>query len=409
MTSLECRECAVSVAGADVIICYGGCGGVFCVKCTRLKKAETKVITENVNIRWCCNECSVSDTNAKFIELKHLIDKMNESRLKTNDIKELIRDSMNAEYRKMKMDILAEISKTMEQKMESEHAKLKNELWCGLGEKMEKQMSNINKMSETDKKKKLSYAQMVRSNENKIVVKSKNKEKGNREIRETLKTVMEPTQELIRTVKEINNGGLIIECGDQQSRQQIERELNEKMGEDFEVEKIKDIRNKGVFKIIGMNENLDEDRIITCIKKQNDIFNEKEIKIVKIYENKNTRRESYNIIVETDRETCEKIIEKKRIKIEWSFLRVFECESVMRCYKCLGFRHKAQECTNKKACGKCAGSHEMKECTSEEINCVNCLELVKKKKITGETNHYAFSRACPAFRHQLVAKRKKAE
>lgn len=124
-----------------------------------------------------------------------------------------------------------------------------------------------------------------------------------------------------------------------------------------------------------------------------------------IKENMGIRREGYNALIETDEETGNMMLEQKRIMMEWDSCIVYEHENVCRCFKCLGFNHNASECVNKKACGRCAGCHDMKDCDVKEIKCVNCSELINKKVMEGDSNHYA-TKACPVLQEILNRKRK---
>lgn len=82
MPPSECKECRANLAQIEeTILCSGGCGSYFCIKCSNLKREETKLLNENDNIKWFCNECSLCDTNTKFIEIKHLIKNSEQSKI----------------------------------------------------------------------------------------------------------------------------------------------------------------------------------------------------------------------------------------------------------------------------------------------------------------------------------------
>lgn len=58
-------------------------------------------------------------------------------------------------------------------------------------------------------------------------------------------------------------------------------------------------------------------------------------------------------------------------------------KNIMICvrFQCLGFNHKARDCTNRKACGKCGGNHEMKEWL------IGGSEMCKMCRISGKENN----------------------
>ena len=95
---------------------------------------------------------------------------------------------------------------------------------------------------------------------------------------------------------------------------------------------------------------------------------------------------------------------KIRIKIEYDSCPVYEYVKVMRCFKCLGFNHKAKDCVNKIACSKCGDSHITRDCNSDRIRCVNCYDLVKKNLAEVDVNHVAFSVKCPAYQKYIQSK-----
>lgn len=150
------------------------------------------------------------------------------------------------------------------------------------------------------------------------------------------------------TVKEISNGGIVVQCMNKESCELVQKKIAEQIGDEFEMEKSREKRETKMFKVIGLTERLSSERLVECITKQNRICEGKEFKAVKIFENYSRREECYNALVETDIETYENIIKQKRINIEWDSCITVEYVRVFRCFKCLGFNHKADECINKK-------------------------------------------------------------
>ena len=49
----------------------------------------------------------------------------------------------------------------------------------------------------------------------------------------------------------------------------------------------------------------------------------------------------------------------------------YNMPSVIRCYNCHGYKHKASSCPNQKACFNCGGAYHGDQC-SEVTNCINC-------------------------------------
>ncbi|KAM0725804.1 hypothetical protein ACS0PU_008530 [Formica fusca] len=80
----------------------------------------------------------------------------------------------------------------------------------------------------------------------------------------------------------------------------------------------------------------------------------------------------------------------------------------MRCYKCWGYSHYAQECKNNVTCRKCAGNHDEKECQSQAKKCANCISMVKEFKLTGiDVNHEVTNRECESYK-RIINKAQKS-
>lgn len=423
--SQVCTECATKVLKCDEVIeCSGGCDKKRCLTCSKLSRDEYKLLNGNINIRFFCNGCSLSNACTKMVEIKQLIKENKQSGIRKSEIKEIVEDviqtKLNNLKNEMKNEISTEINMFLLNTIEDVLKPVKEDILKELKPVKDDIISEVKavqvKMNERqiinnaeNGRKPESYADKVKNdaNKNKIVIKPKEREKGNKKSKEMLKKMIEPTEGLVNAVREINNGGLILECVDENAYEQVHKKMSENLGKDYDLEKkrISGPRKK-MLKVVGLTEKISEERFEECIKKQNKICADKEIRLIKIYENMSTRKESYNALIETDDETCNMILEQKRIMMEWDSCIVYEHETVRRCYKCLGFNHNASECINKKACGKCAGNHNMKDCEAKEIKCVNCSELINKKVMEGDCNHYAFSRACPVFQKIINRKRK---
>ena len=62
------------------------------------------------------------------------------------------------------------------------------------------------------------------------------------------------------------------------------------------------------------------------------------------------------------------IIEKRIYKAE----RYKPQCQIKQCFKCQAYGHKADTCRKKLACGRCAQEHQTRDCTNEQVKCVNC-------------------------------------
>ena len=86
--------------------------------------------------------------------------------------------------------------------------------------------------------------------------------------------------------------------------------------------------------------------------------------------------------------------------------KVYDNLYVLRCYKCQGFGHHSERCTNDSRCGYCAADHETRDCdkrTEEAAKCcVNC-----KSAGLPELKHEANSLQCQSLIEQQTKLKKK--
>ena len=70
----------------------------------------------------------------------------------------------------------------------------------------------------------------------------------------------------------------------------------------------------------------------------------------------------------------------------------FKTPSILQCFKCQGFGHKAPNCTKNEKCVVCGEAHSYKNCPNKEKRkpkCANC-----------RGPHFASYRGCPAYKDQ---------
>ncbi|XP_057335423.1 uncharacterized protein LOC130676322 [Microplitis mediator] len=161
------------------------------------------------------------------------------------------------------------------------------------------------------------------------------------------------------------------------------------------------IKNAQKVKIIDVEEeivlNMDEKQVIEMICSQNDIKVEEVItmRIKKMIKGK----QQGLIIMETDPKTHKTLMDKKKIKIGWNRCRVFDCISIVRCYKCWGYYHYAKECKKEIKCRVCAENHSEKECKNLIKRCVNCVKMVEEYKVNGvKIDHCTTDESCEYYK-----------
>nr|AGO14404.1 hypothetical protein CsmBAC4b19.2 [Cotesia sesamiae] [Cotesia sesamiae Mombasa bracovirus] len=127
------------------------------------------------------------------------------------------------------------------------------------------------------------------------------------------------------------------------------------------------------------------------------------LEIKRVNLTKPTPRGNRAAFCEIDEANATKALNKARIKIGWVNCRIRPVAKVTRCFKCLGFGHRTENCTGpdrSKCCYKCGeDNHKSTNCV-EKPKCFLC--TVDKDAQDG-LGHIAGSGACKAFRTALAA------
>lgn len=146
----------------------------------------------------------------------------------------------------------------------------------------------------------------------------------------------------------------------------------------------------------------DPDVLVNMIRGQNKcIFSEdSEFECVGI--NKVKKKENkYYAVLQVDQELYKRIINNGYLFIGYNACPVYDAIDVMQCFKCCGFHHISNNCHNAIACPKCAG-HQVKDCTAENLKCVNCLNQKDKSNLS-LSNHAAWDKkCCPIYIRKLA-------
>lgn len=189
-----------------------------------------------------------------------------------------------------------------------------------------------------------SYADALKnSNVNSLILKPKNKQ-NHSDTRDAVREIM-PSSKLaelevgVRTVKNINGGGIIIDCNSATSRETIKERVTKFMNKKYDIRDGKLIYPKIVIK--GIEENiLDEsdETIINLVLKQNQLDVElnhlKVIRKFKTGKNKNVR----NLILEVNPHDFQHLMSLKKLKIGRHNCALFEHLDIFRCFQCNVFQ-----------------------------------------------------------------------
>lgn len=348
----NCKKCTKRFRGEINIKCSGLCNKVFHEKCTGLVEYDARLVRNNKNIAFVCDDCA--DTrDAIFKNLEEI----------PSSIKE------NKEYmvkqEKVVRDILEKCNSFSARETNAEKSKARE-----------------------------TYASQV-AKEPPVILKPKSKQSGEK-TKEDLKKNVDPSNLKISEIAAKQNGIVEILCVSEGDRNKVKSAVEEKLGAAYEV-KVPVLRKPKLI-ITGVSEKIKEEEIEKSLKAQNEILSASDLKCIKVIKKTGERRgkkyEYFNAVVEMDSESFGKAMGVGKVNVGWDKCKIFENLVVKRCYKCLGFNHKSVECKNKVCCRKCCGEHDAKNCNnSEESKCANCVKTNERLELNLDINRNTIIRA----------------
>lgn len=391
----KCNE-IVDDEDDDFVVCDGLCDKKYHIKCSVGKTVYNKFV-ENENLLFLCEECrkfSIKSLNGHLRKIMSYLFILDEKLDRQNSKMINLSTSLEEVQRDVK---LKEIPKEQhEQETEVKLCKVKQ---------------NVQKVSEGEYGTEAIHLDATRnkSYSGALMVKPV-KEQNSNITRSDLADKIDPAKlEIgINSMKNIRNGGVLIDCGDKKARGIMSAKLGEEFGNKYKIEETK-LRNPKI--VIRGAENkymeCDDRKIIESIIAQNDLRVldedvETKIKVVRKYINR-SKKNVCNIILETDCSLYERIKSWEKLNIGWRRCLMADYYNVVRCFKCAGYNHFSGECKNERVCFKCSGDHEGRECESTEHKCVNCMKKVESLKIDLDVNHTAYDENCPCYKRIIEA------
>lgn len=206
-----------------------------------------------------------------------------------------------------------------------------------------------------------------------------------------------PKQIEIQSVKNLPNGGVKIQCKSGSELLKLHEDAVKELSEDYTIIMPK-MRNPKI-RVTNMSEKYSEMNIIECMKKQNELIKDADMKVLHVFYVK--YNETYGAIIEVDGKSFDVLMKENKVSIGTDVCNVTESLSVLRCFKCCGYNHKSYECRNNKACLRCGGEHILKECKAKQNVCINCKVVAERRNLNIDWNHPAWSRECTVLRRNL--------
>lgn len=364
---LNCGKCKQSLRTAKTTNCYGGCGKVFCQKCTGLTDYEVNMIEMKKNVSYTCDEC---------MDYKRVMEEKYECVLK---------------------EVMETKSKIAEQEKEL------REIANGFRRLNEREGKIMEKLKRGNNAGEETYAAKLKAAPP-IIIQPKKKQEV-KKTKEDLRDKVDPTNLKFTALKTNKNGAISIESENIDESKKIKSAIEEKLGKEYDV-KAPELKKPKV-RVHGMNTKWEEEEIVEKIKVQNDYLKEGFMKCLKIIEVKRANQVYYSAIIEMEHDMYEKVIGNGKVNIGWDRCLVYDGTTVKRCYKCLGFNHKSVECRNEEVCSKCLGKHDSRNCQKEQIEkCSNCVKANERLNLKLSVDHMTLSRECPVYLNKLKIEKK---
>lgn len=367
---MVCSKCTEIIAERhDYIVCDGVCGRSIHLDCTQLTKSAVKATKDFENVLFSCDECitnSIKTVNNKVDGIYAILDRLEK-----------------------RIESIGKTTKAIEK-------------GTAVSEQRGGSKSNPNE-------KQTSFADVVKKRIKKVVLvrpKDTSKYSDSKQLKEQIKTNIDPTKINVCAMSNIAHGGVAIECNSDEAVEAVKKIATEKMGADFNIEEAK--QRKSRIKIVGMNENHSNEDICEMLKKQNEyLADDSDINVIRTYE---VNKKYYSAIIEMNKNSYDQCISDGSVRIKWDKCKVFEELPLIVCMKCCGYNHLAKECKQKEiVCRKCGSNHKLIDCKSDDTKCVNCDIANKKNGFNFNIKHKSNDPICEVRKQKLEWVRRKMQ
>lgn len=158
---------------------------------------------------------------------------------------------------------------------------------------------------------------------------------------------------------------------------------------------------------------MDEEKLLDCLRKQNQGTSLLEMKVIRITRREKRKSNQMSVILETDARGFDVLMKLQRVNLGWERCRVIEATDVMRCFNCSEYGHKAALCAKPACCPKCSGGHKVDACEQELEKCINCHNANTKRQVPHDELldiiHSSWSNECPIFVKHLKKARQRID
>lgn len=228
-------------------------------------------------------------------------------------------------------------------------------------------------------------------------------QQSNHQTKKEVRRHINPDELGIKSVRNGMNGAIVVECGNKNEAEGFANIINEKLGADYSAEIEQSKRPR--IKILGVDGDYKSDELAEILKDQNGIEDIQFLKVLKCIPSKRNAENGFSLICEVDASTFERVMRKGKLDIDLVRCRVYETIELLRCFKCCAYGHKSGDCRNTQRCAKCAENHDIKNCTSDQEFCANCILSNRERKTEFDVDHSSWSVDCPFYLKKVEVSR----
>lgn len=353
-----CGCCGNKIGRESYLDCNGICKHSYHAKCLNISSKDCNIAKNISGVRWFCENCE------KYLEF-------------CMDVR--------TELDNFKGSVLAELNS------------IRTELQKGNNKVLIPQTNN-----------KTSFASVVQNKGEVILFKPKDSKQESSTTKEDITSNLNPSamEVGVTAIRPTHDGGILIKCKTKEEVKKLSVEAKATLGKKYDISIPK--KKNPCFKVTDIEEQMSEEELIDCIKKQNLFLVHDNMELNLIAHKKMKTR--YMAILETDPTTWKRVMDEGSLCIGWStYCRVFDYVTTFRCFKCAGFNHKADDCKSDVSCLKCGASdHNKEKCKSTIMKCLNCIEMNKNPKLSLDINHSPFDvNKCSVLQRKISIERQK--
>ncbi|KFM61837.1 hypothetical protein X975_13106, partial [Stegodyphus mimosarum] len=91
------------------------------------------------------------------------------------------------------------------------------------------------------------------------------------------------------------------------------------------------------------------------------------------------------------------IMKYPKLLLRWESHAITEHFNIKRCFRCQKYGHLQKDCQNHITCANCAQNHDTRDCTSDVLACVNCLNSNEFARVPVPVDHATYYSDCPCY------------